>query len=79
MHTPIFSKVVNGIARRVGLSVDELRSVSPESFRDYLTTKTGKPFGFCSEFPYIGRGNVLRDNLATTTQINAEIDQILRG
>ena len=32
---------------------------------------------FRSFFPIIGRGNILRDSLATSTEIDAEIDKIL--
>ncbi|MBR7079506.1 MAG: hypothetical protein IKI40_03185 [Treponema sp.] len=61
-----------------GLRLDQIKDYSPSKFREYLERKNNKKFSFLSAFPVIGRGNVLRDNLVTSIQLNDEIDKILR-
>lgn len=73
-----FSKVEKNAEKVTGLSLSEIKAISPEKFRIYLEKKNKKPFSFTSEFPVIGRGNVLRDSLITSRIINSEIDKILR-
>jgi len=60
-----------------GMSVDALRDISPEKFRQYCEEKNGKGFIFVSEFPSVGRGNVLRDGIITRDVLDAEIDRML--
>lgn len=60
-----------------GMSVDALRDISPEKFRQYCEEKNGKSFIFVSEFPSVGRGNVLRDGIITRDVLDAEIDRML--
>jgi len=59
------------------LSVEELRGRAPEEIRAHTEAKYSSPMSFVSEFPLIGRGNVLRDCLVGTEQINKEVDEIL--
>lgn len=72
-----FSRVEQNAEKVTGLSLSQIKSISPEKFRSYLEKKNKKPFMFTSEFPLIGRGNVLRDNLISSKDLNAEIDKIL--
>jgi len=39
--------------------------------------QAGKKIKITTEFPYIGRGNVLRDRLISHDKIDQEIDKIL--
>ncbi len=73
-----FSKVEKNAEKITGLTLAQIKAISPEKFRTYLEKKNNKPFSFTSEFPVIGRGNVLRDSLINSTSLNAEIDKILR-
>lgn len=73
----LLEKVVANVAKKTGLTPDEIKKKSPEAIRDYLTKKTGKSFTVTTEFPSIGRGNVLRDGITTSSQINRDIDRIL--
>ncbi len=73
-----FSKVEKNAEKITGLSLAQIKAISPEQFRTYLEQKNNKPISFTSEFPVIGRGNVLRDRLITSKSLNAEIDEILR-
>ena len=72
-----FEAVIKGAERKTGLSAEEIRSYSPGKFRSYLRERKGKDLVVKSEFPTIGRGNILRDKLATTKAINEDIDRIL--
>ena len=60
-----------------GLTLAQIRSLSPSELRKHIEKKNGKGLSFVSEFPFIGRGNVLRDGLTTSSKINSEIDSIL--
>ena len=61
-----------------GLTSAQLKDFSPEEFRDFIERKKKKRLTFLSEFPTIGRGNVLRNSLLSSQEINSEIDAILR-
>lgn len=73
----LLEKVVASVSKKVGLTPEEIRSKSPEQIREHLTKKTGKPLTITTEFPHIGRGNVLRDGIVSSAQINRDIDRIL--
>lgn len=70
-------KVLAGIERKTGLTSEQIRNLSPGELRNYLTKKTKKSFRVITEFPKIGRGNVLRDGITSTVDINRSIDKIL--
>ena len=61
-----------------GLTLAQLRDFSPEKFREFIEHKKKKRLTFLSEFPTIGRGNVLRNSLLSSQEINSEIDAILK-
>ena len=61
-----------------GMSADALRNISPEKFREHCEKRSGKRFGFISEFPSIGRGNVLRDGILSRDALDSEIDRMLK-
>lgn len=75
--TASFQRLLGNIEKKTGLSASELRKKSPEEFREYMTARTHKPFQVNTEYPIIGRGGVLRDSLASSQDINADIDKIL--
>jgi hypothetical protein len=52
--------------------------MSPSELRDYCSKKNGKALIFISEFPTIGRGNVLRNNLVSGEKLNKDIDRLLK-
>lgn len=70
-------KVVANAAKKAGLTTDQVRSMSPEKIRAHLTRKTGKPFTISTAFPFIGRGNVLRDGIVSSKEIDRDIDRML--
>ena len=72
-----FAAVEKNIENLVGLPVESIRMYSPSELRHHLEQKNKQKISFTSEFPVIGRGNVLRDNIITSEEINRDIDKIL--
>jgi hypothetical protein len=70
-------KLIASIAKKAGLSAEKIKSASPVELRDHLTQKIGKRFVVNTKFPWIGRGNVLRDGLMDSYTINKTVDDIL--
>jgi hypothetical protein len=70
-------ELLKNIEAKVGLSIDDIKSKTPGELRAYFRKKSGKQLKFPSRFPAIGRGNVLRDSVKTTKEIDEEIDRIL--
>jgi hypothetical protein len=60
----------NRIAKKHGLSVEAIQDRSPSDSREYLALKSGRPLEVVSEFPTIGKGTVLRE------EINKQIDAL---
>lgn len=73
-----FEKVAQHAAEKVGMSLEALRNAGVTEIRRRIEKKNGNTLSFTSEFPVIGRGNILRDKLVTTQQIDADIDKILK-
>lgn len=73
-----FSYIEKKVVENTGLSLAQIKDYSPSKFREYLEKKNNKKISFLSAFPVIGRGNVLRDNLISSSQLNSEIDKILK-
>jgi hypothetical protein len=66
------------IFRLTGKTADELRSKTIADLRQEFEEKhNGAPVRFVSQFPFIGRGNVLRDRLVAHEAIEAELDRVL--
>jgi hypothetical protein len=62
----------------IGLSAETIRKYSPDELRFHLENKNKRKLSFTSEFPVIGHGNVLRDGIKTSEEINKDIDKILK-
>ena len=73
----VSENVIENIEAVTGLTRSQIKSFSPAELRSYVEKKGGRRLTFVSEFPFIGRGNVLRDNLMTSSQINDDVDSIL--
>ena len=73
----LFTAVEKNAEALIGLPVEAIRMYSPNKLRRHLEEKNKRKFSFTSEFPVIGRGNVLRDNIVTSEEINRDIDKIL--
>jgi hypothetical protein len=60
-----------------GERVEVIRSRSLEETRRLAEKRQGRPLKFVSHFPFIGRGNVLRDRLVSHEQVEADLDAVL--
>ena len=74
----LMDKIYNNLNRKSGLSENQVKNFSPEETRQYFENKTKRSLSIVSEFPVIGRGNVLRDRLVTTASLDKTIDSILK-
>ena len=72
-----FDTVEKNVESLIGLSAEIIRKFSPSELRLHLENKNKRKIFFTTEFPVIGRGNVLRDGIKTTEEINKDIDRIL--
>jgi len=72
-----FATVEKNVENLIGLSAKTIREYSPSELRLHLEKKNKRKFSFTSEFPTIGRGNVLGDGIMTSEEINRDIDKIL--
>lgn len=70
-------QLAKNISKKVGLSMDELNKLDPTEIAVHFEKKHSKKLSFSSAFPFIGRGNVLRDGVITSQNIDKEIDRIL--
>jgi hypothetical protein len=69
--------IIDNIEKKVGLSINKINSLNPIEISQIISKKLNKSLNFKSEFPFIGRGNILRDDIQSTVNINKEIDKIL--
>lgn len=72
-------ELLDNIQAKVGLSIEDIKRKTPGEIRIHLEKRLGKPLRFPSLFPFIGRGNVLRDGGKTTAEINSEIKDIVHS
>lgn len=70
--------IEQAIERTTGMRVSELRKQSVTEIRTLAEKSHGKPMRFTSSFPFIGRGNVLRDCLVSHEEVEASLDEALR-
>lgn len=72
-----FSYVEKNAEKVTGLSLRQIKDFNPSEYRAYLKKKNKKQFSFVSVFPVIGRGNVLKNSLVSSKDLNAEVDRLL--
>lgn len=65
------------VEQATGESIEVLRSRSLEENRRVAEKRHGRRLFFTSKFPFIGRGNVMRDRLITRQDIDAALDEAL--
>jgi hypothetical protein len=66
------------IAESVGCSVEYLKNTPLDELRANAEKKRGAPLKFVTVFPWIGRGNVLRDRLVSHEEAIAAYDDAIR-
>jgi len=65
------------VQKNIGLSLSDINRLNPIDINAHIEKRNGKKVKIVTEFPFIGRGNVLRDRIITHDKINQEIDKIL--
>lgn len=66
------------VEKLTGKSVADLRQSSIEGYRRERESVLKQPMRIISKFPFIGRGNVLRDRIISRGQIDKYLDAVLR-
>ena len=74
MHKKEFFRIVQ---KNIGLSLSDINRLNPIDISAYIEKRNGKKIKITTEFPFIGRGNILRDGIITHDKVNQEIDKIL--
>lgn len=65
------------VEKATGHSAGELRQLTLLQMRQLSERNRKMPVKIISSFPFIGRGNVMRDRLSSAAQINEAVDQAL--
>jgi hypothetical protein len=73
----MLKKLLNNIEHKIGLNINEIYQKNPMEIRKIIESKYNDKLTYSSEFPFIGRGNVLRDSLVQSKQLDDEIDLLL--
>lgn len=73
-----YNLFIKNVEKKSGLKMSEIRSKDPCEIRKHFDNKFGFKMKIFSEFPYIGCGNVLRDNIYNNKEINKEIDKLIK-
>jgi hypothetical protein len=61
-----------------GNTAEELRSTPLDEFRARVELARGHALRFVSKFPFLGRGNVMRDKTIDHATVNRQLDEVLR-
>jgi hypothetical protein len=76
MANPAFERAVE---QATGKSIEDLRRTPIDEQRSATEAELRRPLCFVSRFPFIGRGNVLRDRLLSHQQVEADLQRALHG
>lgn len=66
------------VTSMTGEKPSELRRQPLDERRKFLEARNKSPMRFLSKFPFIGRGNVLRDKIVSGAEVNALLDKALQ-
>jgi len=70
--------LIQRLERLTGQSHEEISQETLSAKRRRISQQKGKPMKFTRNYPLIGRGCVLGDNLRSTAELNREIDELLQ-
>jgi len=74
----VYNDFINNVEKKTGLSIVEIREKDPCEMRNVFEKRFNSKMTITSEFPFIGRGKVLRDGIISHDKINKEVDKILQ-
>ena len=69
---------VDAVELATGEKIESLQNTTLDERRRMTEAKHGAPMRFPTWFPFIGRGNVLRDRCLTHAQVEAALTEALR-
>ena len=72
------ASLIRAIENATGESVESLRSMPLDERRQLIEKKTGRRLKVTRNFPFIGRGNVMRDETVSRDQVETELREALR-
>lgn len=70
--------LVRAIERATGESIESLRAMPIDERRRKIEKKQGSRLVITRNFPFIGRGNVMRDETMSHEEIEKQLDEVLR-
>ena len=72
-------KTLERIAQKLtGHSPEDLRAKPISDLRHEIEIAAGKPMTFTRNFPFIGRGNVMRDKVVSHAEVERQLSEALR-
>lgn len=77
MTTDTKREFEENVERSVGLTMEQIRATPLSELRMMAEKKLGRRLSLRSYWPFIGRGNVMRDLTTSSDSINSELDRIL--
>lgn len=66
------------IEKNTEQSIETLRSTTLDELRQQVEAKRGRALRFTCNFPFIGRGNVMRDETVSRQEIEKQLDEAFR-
>ena len=73
-----YEAFVRAVELASGEKIEALQNITVDERRRMMEAKHGAPMRFPSCFPFIGRGNVLRDCCLTHEQVEAALTKALK-
>ena len=76
--TSIATSLIEQIELTTGETIDDLRRTPISDRREAIEKKKGSRMVVSRFFPFIGRGNVLRDKTISREEVEQQLDEALR-
>jgi hypothetical protein len=76
--TPVLKKFEEDVERLTGQKAENIRRQSLSEIRRGTEGRHGRTMRFISMFPFIGRGNVMRDRMVSHDRVEKMLDEALR-
>ena len=75
---PIQHRFERSLESRTGMEIAWMRDTPIDTQRRVAESQFGAPVVITSQFPFIGRGNVLRDHIVSHAEVEKTLDAALR-
>lgn len=78
-ETPCLTAFQKVVERRAGKSIGELRETTLSDARASWEKKHGRKLRFATNWPFVGRGNVMHGHTLPNSEVEAMVDEALGG